>query len=413
MLCSIGKSVALTALVFLSCHDLTPTTGIEAANEIRYRNGPQLMKADSNLLTLFLCGDVMTGRGIDQALPHPGNPRLHESYLKNAKDYLHIAEQQNGSIRTPVAFSYIWGDALKELEKRQPDLRIINLETSITTSNDFQKNKAVLYRMHPDNVPCLTAAAIDGCALANNHVLDWKKNGLLETLETLENINLKFAGAGRNAAEAALPAIWELKNGRVILFSYGMPNSGVPWDWAAAEASPGVNFLRDFSNETLRQISEAIAPYRNANSSIIFSIHWGSNWGYKIPTAYRDFAHRLIDEAGVDLVHGHSSHHFKGIEVHNGKLILYGSGDFINDYEGIGGKDEYRGDLALMYFPTLDPVDGRLVSLEMEALQMRNFKLNYARETDASWMLEVLNREGVHLGTSVEMSGRNTFILEW
>lgn len=71
------------------------------------------MKKDSTLIHLFLCGDVMTGRGIDQALPHPGNPRLYESYVKNAKDYLDLAEQENGNIPTPVSFDYIWKDALK------------------------------------------------------------------------------------------------------------------------------------------------------------------------------------------------------------------------------------------------------------------------------------------------------------
>jgi poly-gamma-glutamate synthesis protein (capsule biosynthesis protein) len=47
---------------------------------------------------LFLCGDVMTGRGIDQILPHPCDPLLHESYVKSARDYIRLAEQVNGRI---------------------------------------------------------------------------------------------------------------------------------------------------------------------------------------------------------------------------------------------------------------------------------------------------------------------------
>jgi poly-gamma-glutamate synthesis protein (capsule biosynthesis protein) len=94
-------------------------------------------------ITLFLCGDVMTGRGIDQVLPHPGDPLIHEHYMKSALGYVKIAEEVNGPIARPVDFSYIWGDALGELDCRAPDLRIINLETSVTTSK-VQKNENLL-----------------------------------------------------------------------------------------------------------------------------------------------------------------------------------------------------------------------------------------------------------------------------
>ncbi|MEP6880160.1 MAG: CapA family protein, partial [Nitrosospira sp.] len=114
----------------------------------------------SNLLTLFLCGDVMTGRGVDQVLPHAGNPILYEQYMKSATGYLELAEEANGSIPKPVEYSYIWGDALAELERVKPDVRIINLETAVTRSDEVEKDKSVNYRMHPDNIPCITAANV-------------------------------------------------------------------------------------------------------------------------------------------------------------------------------------------------------------------------------------------------------------
>ena len=79
---------------------------------------------------------------------------------------------------------------------------------------------------------------------------------------------------------------------------------------------------------------------KQAGDLLLVSIHRGGNWGYEVPKAHKSFAHRLIDEARVDVVHGHWSHHVRPIEVHRGKLILYGCGDFINDYEGIGGRKE-------------------------------------------------------------------------
>ena len=145
------------------------------------------------VINVFLCGDVMTGRGIDQILPHPGNPALYEDYMKNAAGYVQLAEEANGAIPKPVDFSYVWGDALTELEHRKPDLRIINLETTVTHSNDVQ-DKAVNYRMNPDNIACILVAKIDCCALANNHILDWGYAGLSETVDTLKKAGIKTAG---------------------------------------------------------------------------------------------------------------------------------------------------------------------------------------------------------------------------
>jgi poly-gamma-glutamate synthesis protein (capsule biosynthesis protein) len=123
------------------------------------------------------------------------------------------------------------------------------------------------------------------------------------------------------------------------------------------------------------------------------SIHWGGNWGYHVPSVHRSFAHALISSGLVDAVHGHSSHHPKSIEVFEGKLILYGCGDFLNDYEGISGQEEYRADLTLMYFPTFDCESGRLLSLRIQPMQIRKFQLKEPGQEDVKWILSMLNRE--------------------
>jgi poly-gamma-glutamate synthesis protein (capsule biosynthesis protein) len=124
------------------------------------------------MLRLFLCGDVMTGRGIDQALPYPVNPVLYEPHVRDARDYVDRAEKANGPITRPLSFDYIWGEALYELDRAEVDLRIVNLETAITTADAHWPGKEIHYRMHPRNVGCLSTARINACALANNHVLD-------------------------------------------------------------------------------------------------------------------------------------------------------------------------------------------------------------------------------------------------
>src|SRR5262245_35993372 len=155
---------------------------------------------------LFLCGDVMTGRGVDQILPRSCPPRLYEPFVSSAIDYVTLAERAHGPIPRPVDHAYVWGDALAICDEERPDARIINLETAVTTSEDAAP-KGINYRMHPGNVPLLSAAGIDCCTLANNHVLDWGEAGLLETLDVLERAGIRTAGAGRDEATAQAPAI--------------------------------------------------------------------------------------------------------------------------------------------------------------------------------------------------------------
>jgi poly-gamma-glutamate synthesis protein (capsule biosynthesis protein) len=368
----------------------------------------------SNLITMFMCGDVMTGRGIDQVLPHPSNPLIHEPYMKSAKGYVELAVIANGPIPEPVDFSYIWGDALEEFERLGPDLRMINLETSITRNEDYWKDKEIHYRMNPENIPCITAAKIDYCSLANNHVLDWGYPGLIETLETLKNANVKSAGAGRNLKEAETPAVMEVRGkGRVIVFSFGSVTSGIPLSWAATEDKHGVNLLKDMSDKTVRDIKEKVQEVKKQGDIVVISIHWGGNWGYEIPREQSEFAHMLIEDAGVDVIHGHSSHHVKGIEVYRDKPIIYGCGDFLDDYEGISGYEDFRDDLGLMYFVSMEPLTGNLVYLRMTPTQIEHFRVNRASREDASWLRDTLNREGKKLGTLVGLNEDNTLTLQW
>jgi poly-gamma-glutamate synthesis protein (capsule biosynthesis protein) len=200
------------------------------------------------LLRLLLCGDVMTGRGIDQALPHPVNPVLYEPYIRDARAYVDFAEAANGPIQRPMSFDYIWGEALQELRKSPIDLRIVNLETAITSAQTNWPGKEIHYRMHSQNIGCLSAAGINACALANNHILDWGYDGLSETLQTLNAAGIAHSGAGENANEAAAPAVLNVPGkGRVLFFSFGSTTSGIPREWSAAPSRAGVNLLDDLS----------------------------------------------------------------------------------------------------------------------------------------------------------------------
>jgi poly-gamma-glutamate capsule biosynthesis protein CapA/YwtB (metallophosphatase superfamily) len=367
----------------------------------------------SPVIRLFLCGDVMIGRGIDQVLGHPCGPALHESYVHSAMDYVDLAEAANGPIPRHVDPAYVWGAALDEWGRARPDGRIINLETSVTRSDDYVP-KGINYRVSPDNAGCLAAAAIDCCVLANNHVLDWGRAGLTETLATLARLGIKTAGAGRSFGEAAAPAVLDFRRkGRVLVFSFACPSSGVSRNWAATSELPGINVLGDLSPAGGARIAEEIERARRPGDVVLVSIHWGPNWGYEVPEAEQRFAHALIDDAGVSIVHGHSSHHAKGIEVYRNRLILYGCGDFLNDYEGIRGYEAYRDDLALMYFAGIDAAGGDIVSLEIVPLQIRNFRLARPSRRDVEWLQQTLDRESRKFGPRVVLDETGRLVFSW
>jgi len=360
-------------------------------------------------ITLFASGDVMTGRGIDQVLPHPSKADLHEDFVSSAWEYVVLAERKNGPIPRQVGFSYVWGDAIEELDRVSPAARLINLETSITTSEAYEP-KGINYRMHPANAPMLTAAKIDCCVLANNHVLDWGQSGLVETLATLRHAGFKTAGAGRNASEAAEPAVIEIGgNSRALVVAVATLDSGVPPEWAATGSTAGIAWLPDLSDRAAGQIVDRLRAAKRSGDLLVLSIHWGANWGYEVSREQRRFARQMIDLAGVDVVHGHSSHHPKGIEIYQGKPIFYGCGDFLNDYEGISGYEEFRSHLVLMYFVTMDLLTKCLVRLEMIPLEIKRFQLRHATARDANWLRDRLNREG----TKVALDTHGRLVLQW
>lgn len=358
---------------------------------------------ESRTISLFLGGDVMTGRGIDQILPVPSKPQLYEKMVKDARDYVSLAELRNGPVPRQVPHAYIWGEALEILEQYTPDIRLINLETAVTRSDSHWEGKGVNYRMHPDNVPCLEAARIDCCALANNHTLDWGYAGLTETLATLKAAGIQTAGAGQNRDAAFQPAILEVEGkGRVIVFSFGMPSSGIPDPWAATTKKAGLNVLKRLSDLSLSEIREQVTAKKQAGDLLVASVHWGSNWGYGITYEQKEIAHQLIDEAGFDIIHGHSSHHFKGLELYRGKPIFYGCGDLINDYEGIRGYETFRSDLPLLYFLEMTPDTRRLLYLHLIPMQIRRLRLQHAARKDTRWAFLTMQRECEKLGVGLQ-----------
>ena len=253
------------------------------------------------MLTLAFTGDVMLGRLVNETLQ-------------------------------TMQPEEVWGDVLPHLA--QADLRIVNLECALTTHLQpwSRTDKMFHFRADPEAVRVLQAAHIDACALANNHILDYEEQGLRDTLHILDATGIRHAGAGANAAEAATPAILEAHGDspcRVALLSY---TDNEP-DFAATFEYSGTNYLEvSLHAETLTRIAENIAQARAQGADlVVFSNHWGANFVERPSPEFRSFAKRVI-ELGADIYHGHSAHICQGIEIYQGKPILYDTGNFIDDY---------------------------------------------------------------------------------
>jgi poly-gamma-glutamate capsule biosynthesis protein CapA/YwtB (metallophosphatase superfamily) len=359
---------------------------------------------------LLLVGDVMIGRGVDQILGSSVDPRLHEPWVRSAEQYVELAVAASGPIPRGVQADYVWGEATEVIARRAPSIRLANLETAVTTSDAAWPDKDVLYRTHPDNVDVLRSFQIDCCTLANNHVLDWGERGLVETLDRLHASGIQTVGAGRDEAEARATTILEWSGGRVLVIGLGLTSSGIPHAWAAGPDGPGVNLVTN-PESAVRAVASEVGLRKQPGDVVVASIHWGANWGYEIEPATRRLAHALIDQAGVDLIHGHSSHHPRPIELDDGHLILHGCGDFITDYEGIAGHERYRDDLVVAYLARIERASGRLSALTLLPFQLRRFRLVRPSRADVAWLATTLDRHSRGLGCRVAPAADGSLVV--
>lgn len=331
----------------------------------------------------------MTGRGIDQLFAVHNPDSFGKPDYVPAMQYLSWSAMLYGAEAMPLRHDYIWGSGLSVLEAAKPDLKLVNLETAITTSSAWEP-KTFTFRMHPDNTGCLSVAGLDCCVLANNHVLDFGVQGMFDTIDALDSAGISHAGAGKDLAEAEKPYVKVLPEGkRVLIFSWGFRDSGCGFaHWAATAGNPGINYLPDYTERSAKVIVDTVKKYRSKGDLVIASLHWGRNWVPRVPDVQRAMARYLIDNADIDVIHGHSSHHVLGVEVYKGKPVFYGCGDLINDYEGKLDDGEVPDNLGAMYFLDLDNETNRLRQLSAQPIQRRRFRLEQPVKKDMAKVLD-------------------------
>ncbi|MFW6388129.1 MAG: CapA family protein, partial [bacterium] len=198
--------------------------------------------------------------------------------------------------------------------------------------------------------------------------------------------------------------------GRPSVFGLGLADSGIPSEWVCSNFEAGVYRIAKADLSTVESEASRVGRAVASGDRAVCSIHWGGNWGYRIPGAHRRLARAMID-SGASIVHGHSSHHVKGFEIYRGRLILYGCGDFVSDYEGIPGKEAYRPDLSLMFFADIDD-HGGMRALQIVPLRKVRFSLRRADREDATWLASVLKRESSGFQGDVAVRADGTLVCE-
>ena len=314
------------------------------------------------MITLVLAGDVMIGRGVDEALKgmRPGEP---------------------------------WGDTLPLLHS--VDLRLVNLECAITTHDGpwNRTPKTFHFRADPSRaVGTLRAARIDACSLANNHTLDFEERGLLDTLEYLDAAGIRHAGAGRDDREAASPALVPAGGEPVALVAF--TDNEPPF--AAGPDKPGTNYLPvSLEPEVLRRVEAAIAGAREAGAqTVVFSNHWGPNMVERPKERFRRFARAVVDR-GADVYFGHSAHVFQGVEVYRGKPILYDTGDFVDDY---AVDERLRNDRSFVFRVSVE--GGEFRRLELFPVSLSYARTGLAAGEEREETLLRMQRLSAEMGTA-------------
>jgi len=287
-----------------------------------------------------------------------------------------------------LPYEYVWGNMLPLM--KEMDINVINLETTFTKS--IRKvPKTFNFKAEPDRVKCLAVANVTIASIANNHILDYSEEGMMETIATLTGEGIQHAGAGYNLQEAAKAARHICKGIRIGVLGF---TDNEPL-WKAGARTPGTNYIDIDSSKEREAALSAIQELKGEVDCCIVSIHWGPNMRERPPRQFISFAHAMA-EHGADIIHGHSAHIFQGIEVYHNKLILYDTGDFVDDYQ----VDPFlRNDRTFFFICAIAKSGVQSVSL-IPAL-IDNFQVNRATGEDYEWCVQRMKRLSKELGTEV------------
>lgn len=291
--------------------------------------------------------------------------------------------------------SYLWGDTLPML--RATDFNLINLEAALTRSENIVP-KVFNFKAKPERVESLILASIDVANLANNHCLDYSIEGLIETLQVLDEAGIRHIGAGPNSLQAGQHLIIDVKGITIGILGY---TDNEP-SWEATSHTPGVNYV-EIGEKDLKRVENDVRNLRDQVDIVLLTIHWGPNMRESPPHHFQNFAHRLMD-CGVDIFHGHSAHIFQGVEIYNGKVIFYDTGDFVDDYYV---DPLLRNDRS--FFFLVEVTKDGIVGIRLVPTFISNCQVNLAKGIEREEAMHRMTLLSKEFGTELETQDNTLF----
>lgn len=256
----------------------------------------------------------------------------------------------------------IWGNTRAVTDTA--DIFSANLETTITRSDVKWPDKRFNYRMLPQFTQKLVDGNLNFVSIANNHILDYRKQGLVDTKRFLGEYEIFNTGAGLNLGQASSAMVLRVaKSGLTLKIGFLCATDHYK-AWAAGKINYGVWYIdvENWPDVDSFDVLERVREVRQKCDVLVFSVHFGPNYTGRPTEGMVRFAHDLVKE-GVDIVQGHSAHHVLPMEclereidyelgIRTGKgLICYSLGDLIDDY---AVNKKYRNDLGVLCTVDID-----------------------------------------------------------
>ncbi len=218
---------------------------------------------------------------------------------------------------------YFW--PFKEIANyfKNVDFSIINLESPFIKNSNYQVlTGSFSFKANPKSIQSLTNSGIDMVSLANNHIINQGKQGIIDTMEILNDNNILFSGAGLNDKQARNPVIKDINGNKFAFLSYAYPN-----DYSVATQN-----THGLANMDEKKLQEDIEMLTNNNSLdyIIIIMHAGIEYTHSPNWQQKEFAQLAID-LGADMVVGHHPHWPQEFEIYNEKPIIYSLGNLVFD----------------------------------------------------------------------------------
>lgn len=297
-------------------------------------------------------------------LPVPTDLPVH--HLTFGGDTL-VGENLNLALADPDVRSAMFVDVADLL--RDADLTLLNSEGVISGGGriaDKGESRPHLYRARPAMMGILAAAGVDVLAGANNHSGDYGPDALREHLDLARVAGLDYAGVGHDLADARTPAYRKVGDTVVAIVGADLTDTAL---FAARADRPGSLALP--LARAVEELAPIVAEARKHAHVVVLTPHWGEN-GKTAPTDALREAGRALIGAGFDAILGHSAHVPQGVELVDGKPVVYDAGNFLAGHAGTG--DQASAVLYDVAFTRAGVVSVRAVPVAMKAARVGSGK---------------------------------------